>query len=397
MFSDPDAVKEIFADDGNGMHAGELAKSLSAFLGESSLLMLDGAEHIRHRKLLLPPFRGERMQSYAGSMLAESNAAVDTWRDGEAFAFHEHAQRITIRVILETVFGFRAGPKRDVFEKQLTRALEISAWAPLLIPAMQVDLGPWSPWGRWLRESGKAHRLLFAEIDERRREGDTSRNDVMSLLLSARDENGAPMTDQELRDELITLLVAGHETTATALGWALRWILTHPDVQRRLVAEIGAALPLTPERILKLEYLDAVIRESMRLNPVLPVVGRLLKRPMKIGGWDLPAGVAVIGSMYLAQRRAETYADPEVFDPDRFLKRKFSPNEMFPFGGGVRKCIGMAFALYEMKVVLATVLSRAKLSLAGPRPVVPVRRGVTLAPSEGLRIIAHRMPLRAVA
>jgi cytochrome P450 len=397
VFSDPAAVKEIFADDGTGMHAGEMAKPLAVFLGSSSVLLLDGPEHMRHRKLLLPPFRGERMQSYAETMIGETHAVIDTWRDGEPFTFHEQAQSITLRVILETVFGFRAGPKRDAFEKQIKRVLDLAAWPPLLLPMMQVDLGPWSPWGKWLRESRKVDKLLFAEMKERRRAADTTRNDVMSLLLSARDDHGAPMTDEELRDELVTLLVAGHETTATSLAWALSRIAARPDVERRLRAELETAGPLTPESVSKLEYLDAVIRESLRLDPVIPVVGRMLKAPTRIGGWDLPAGTGVLCSIYLAHRRTETYGNPRDFDPERFRDRKFSPSELFPFGGGVRRCLGMSFAVYEMKMVLATMLSRAKLSLADHRPIVPVRRGVTLAPSGGLRIVAHVAPKRAVA
>jgi cytochrome P450 len=397
VFSDPAAVKEVFADDGNGLHAGEMAKALEVFLGSSSVLLLDGTEHMRHRKLLLPPFRGERMQSYAHSMIEETHAAIDTWRDAEPFAFHEEAQRITLRVILETVFGFRAGSKRDAFEEQIKKVLDIASWPPLLLPMMQIDLGPWSPWGKWLRESRKANHLLYAEIKERRKSANTSRNDVMSLLLSARDDDGAPLTDEELRDELVTLLVAGHETTATALAWALRRIAARPDVERRLRAEIEAAAPLSPEKISKLEYLDAVIRESLRLDPVIPVVGRVLKEPARIGGWDLPAGAGVLCSIYLAHRRAATYANPHDFDPDRFSQKKFSPTELFPFGGGVRRCVGMAFAVQEMKMILATMLSRAKLSLADDRPIVPVRRSVTLAPSGGLRVVAQVAPKRAVA
>jgi cytochrome P450 len=296
-----------------------------------------------------------------------------------------------MRVILRTVFGFREGPKRAKFEQMLKELLDLASWPPLLLPVMQKDLGPWSPWGKWIRKKRAADVHLFAELAERRAQGDTGRNDVLSLLLAARDEQGNPMTDEELRDELTTLLVAGHETTATAIAWALRWILASPDVEARLRAEIRDAGELVPETIAKLEYLDAVIRESMRLSPVIPIVGRILKRPATIGGWDLPAGVGVLCSIYLAHRRADTYPRPWLFDPERFLKKKFTPYEIFPFGGGIRRCIGMSFAMYEMKMVLATVLSRAELALAPKRPIVAVRRSITLAPSEGLPLVVRSL------
>jgi len=388
VFSKPEAVKEIFADDGNGMHAGEMNKPLAVFLGESSVLLLDGKEHLRHRRVLLPPFHGERMQSYGAAMIEETHAAIAKMPENQVFSFHPHSQSITLRVILRSVFGFREGPKRDRFERILREVLELGSWAPLLLPIMQHDLGPWSPWGRWLRKNKIADELFYEELAERKQSTERG-DDVMSLLLAARDEDGNPMTDAELRDELTTLLVAGHETTATALAWALRWILASPDVEERLRAEISAAQPHTPEKIAKLEYLDAVIRESMRLNPVIPIIGRMLKEPIKIGDWELPAGVGVICSIYLAHRRAETHPRPWLFDPDRFLKKKFTPYEIFPFGGGIRRCIGMSFALYEMKMVLATLLSRMHLSLAPGRPIVAVRRSVTLAPSDGLRVIAR--------
>jgi cytochrome P450 len=198
------------------------------------------------------------------------------------------------------------------------------------------------------------------------------------------------MTEVELRDELVTLLVAGHETSATALAWTLRFLIAQPHLWARLESELrdasdGAALP-PPERIAKLELLDAVVREGLRLQPVIPIVGRYLDRPMRLGGWDLPAGVAVICSIYLAQRRPEAFPNPTKFDADRFLGKKPTPYELFPFGGGIRRCIGMAFALYEMKMVLAKIVTRTKLSLLEPDAVRVVRRSITLMPSEGLRV-----------
>ena len=401
LYSRPEDVKEVFADDGNLFHAGEFNLSLRAFLGEHSVLMLDGKEHMRHRRLLLPPFHGERMQAYGSAMLDAADDSIDAWPVGRPFAFHGHMQAVTLRVILRTVFGVDGAARLDRFDRVVTELLDIAAWPPLLVPAMQKDLGRWSPWGRYVRKRREADDLINAQIRERRAEGSRGRTDILSLLVDARDEAGNPMSDAELHDELVTLLIAGHETTATALAWTFRWLLEMPELAARLRSELAAAEaegPLTAERISKLEYLDAVAREALRLQPVIPLVGRILKRPARVGNYDLPAGVGVVCSIYLAQRRSDVYPNPRAFNPDRFLGKKFSPNEFFPFGGGIRRCIGMAFALYEMKMVIARVMSRATLSLAGTKPIRVVRRSITMTPSEGLSVtLVERRPRLSVA
>jgi cytochrome P450 len=387
----PETVKEIFADDGETFAAGKFNRSLAALLGDKSVLMLDGAEHRRHRRLLLPPFQGERMKAYGEVMLAAADASIDGWPQGEAFALHPHMQEITLRVIIRTVFGFEEGPRFDEMMRRMKRILDLGAWAGLLIPAMQVDLGRHSPWGKFRRAVAHGDAYLFEAIAERRATGARG-TDVLSLLLDARDEEGKPMTDAELRDELTTLLVAGHETSATALAWAVRWTLGTPGLAYRLRTEIADAnradgtKRLTAARAAELPLVDAICREALRLNPVVPLVGRILERPARVAGYDLPAGTPVVCSIYLAQRRAEVYPDPTRFDPTRFLGKKLSPSEFFPFGGGVRRCIGMSFALYEMRIVLARVFERAQLSLASPRPIRAVRRSITLSPSEGLLV-----------
>lgn len=397
VFSNPEAVKEVFADDGHTMHAGKANVPLKPFLGEHSLLMLDGDEHMRERRLLLPPFHGERMQAYGRTMIELTNAALDRWTTGTPFALHGELQAITLRIIVRTIFGIDDGPRFERFCEKLTRMTDIASWPWLILPVMQKDLGPLSPWGKFQRIGAEVDATLMETIAERRRAGTSGRTDILSMLVDARDENGKPMSDVELRDELVTLLVAGHETTATSIAWALRWILDRRDVKARLMAEIAATEAtgeLSPERIAKLEYMDAVVRETMRLQPVIPLVGRVLQKPANVGGWDLPAGSAVVCSIYLAQRRAQVYPNPTRFDPDRFMHKKFSPNEFFPFGGGIRRCVGMAFALYEMKMVLATLLVRTEMRLAPGKPVRAVRRAITLTPSEGLRVILDsRRPL----
>jgi cytochrome P450 len=387
VFSNPDAVKQVFADDGVNMHAGEANVPLKPFLGEHSVLMLDGAEHLRQRKLLLPPFHGERMQAYGQTMLDLANASLDHWPIGRPFSVHGELQAVTLRVIVRSVFGVDAGARFEDFCDKLSRLTEVASWPYLIIPAVQKDLGPLSPWGRFLRQAAVVDKALMDEISQRRALGTAGRTDVLSLLLDARDEAGAPMTDEELRDELVTLLVAGHETTATSLAWTLRFVLDRRDVLAKLTTELEAG-PLTPERIAKLEYLDAVTRETLRLQPVVPLVGRVLQRATTVAGHDLPAGAAVVCAIYLAHRRPEAYPDPTRFEPERFLRRKMTPNEFFPFGGGIRRCIGMAFALYEMKMVLAAVLSRGRLRIARGERVRPIRRSITMTPSRGLRIVA---------
>ena len=274
VYSNPEAVKEIFADPDETLLAGRFNLTLRAFLGEHSVLMLDGKEHLRQRRLLLPPFHGERMQAYGQAMLDVTDESIDRWPMHEVFAVHGHMQTITLRVILRTILGIEEPKRLAEMSAAITSVLELAAWPPLLIPAMQVDLGPWSPWGRYLRRAARMDELLRSEIRQRRRGAHDGRNDVLSLLIDARDEQGQPMTENELVDELVTLLVAGHETTATGLAWALRWILDTPAVEHRLLDELDRAAregPLTPERIGRLELLDAVVREALRLQPVIPI------------------------------------------------------------------------------------------------------------------------------
>ncbi len=384
MFSEPEAVHEVFADGGERLQAGRFNRTLAALLGDRSVLMVDGQAHRRKRRLLVPPFVGERMQAYGRVMQAAADRAIDAWPLGKPFRFQEPMQDITLRVIVETVFGFREGPRAEEIREKMRVVLKLGVWPPLLLPMMQKDLGRLSPWGRFRRAVEAGDRLFYSEIAARRASGERG-EDVLSVLLDVRDEDGAPMDDQELRDELVTLLVAGHETTATALSWALRWILDTPTLLPRLREELGGA-GSDPESIAKLPLLDAVVRETLRLQPVVPLVGRVVSEPTRIGGFDLPADTAVSCSIYLAQRRPGVYPEPDRFRPERFLGKRFSPSELFPFGGGVRRCIGMAFALYEMKMVLARVLTRTELVLEEPLSVRPVRRSITLAPSRGLPV-----------
>jgi cytochrome P450 len=394
VVANPEAVKEVFSGSGEVMAAGKVNNTLKPFLGPYSLLMLDGEEHLRQRRLVLPPFHGERMHAYGQTMLEATHRSIDSWPVGEPFPIHKRLQGITLEVILRAIFGVADAelPERAAL---VTRLLEVGAWPPLLVPYLQVDLGKWSPWGRFQALMAQADEMIFTEIRRRRADPTKGGADILSLLLEARDEGGAPLSDAELRDQLVTLLVAGHETTATALAWSIYWVTQTPGLLARLQAEIASAsadggASLAPDRVARLELLDATVREALRRQPVVPMVGRFLQQPARVAGFDLPAGVVVLPSIYLAQHRPEAFPEPERFRPERFLGVKASPYEWFPFGGGIRRCVGMAFALYEMKMVLAATLSRVSLRVLPRARIRAVRRSITLSPSGGLPVIVDK-------
>jgi cytochrome P450 len=388
----PDLVRQVFTGDPDVMRAGEANDILRPLLGSRSVLLLDGPEHVRQRKLLMPPFHGERVMAWARTMQEVTARAVDTWRAGSPFALHPHMQRITLEVILRTVFGVDEGSALDDLRDALTRVLDRQS-RPIdslfTLPPLRRSFLGLSPWDGFLRDREDADALIYRQIAWRRAEragGGAPRADVLAMLLDARDEDGEPMTDGELRDELVTLLVAGHETTATALAWALRFIAPDRPLARRLRDEIATA-DGDPLKIAKLELLDGAVKEALRLQPVIPMVGRLLAEPATFGKLRLPAGAVVAPSIYLVHHRPDLYPEPERFNPDRYATFKPATWELLPFGGGLRRCIGAAFAMYEMKMVLAAVLSRVEMQLAGGHRVRTVRRGITMTPSDGLPVV----------
>lgn len=393
FFSNPDAVKEIFTSDPEQLRAGEANVIVRPLLGDYSLLLLDGARHQRERRLMMPPFHGERMYVYGEAMRELTDRAIASWPVGQPFAIHPHMQQITLNVILRTVFGLAEDATLTRLRTLLTDVLATGANPFMLIPWLQIDLGPYSPWGKQVRRRKEIDQLLFAEFARRRATDLSGREDILSMLMQARDEDGQPLGDQHLRDELMTLLVAGHETTATSLAWMLYRILSRPDVLEKLQAELREAFgtgPVTPQQINKLEYLDATIKETQRLNPILPVVGRRLKTPTTIGGRTLPSGAVAMPCIYLTHHREDVWPEPNEFKPERFLSKKPTPWEFFPFGGGTRFCLGAGFATYEMKIVLAQILSRTTLRLASKRPIRVVRRSITFAPSEGMPVVLEK-------
>jgi cytochrome P450 family 135 len=377
---DPKAVKQVFTGDPDLLHAGQANAILAPVLGRRSVLLLDGPEHLRQRKLMLPPFHGERMRGYVRAMREAAEWHVAGWPRNRSFATLPSMQAITLDVIMRVVFGIHDERERERLSKPLRAQLDIvgNRLMVLLLFLFSNTDGSKRPRGPWVKVAAsrrEADRLIYEQIRTHREDPHgTERNDIFSLLLAARDEDGQPLTDTELRDELMTLLLAGHETTATAMAWTLERIVRHPEVLARLREEPDG------------DYLDAVIKETLRLRPVVPAVARKLMAPMQFGPWTLPAGVNIAPSIYLLHRRPDLYPDPNTFKPERFLERQPGTYEWIPFGGGVRRCLGASFALMEMKVVLGTILRSVELkpSRAGGEAVS--RRAITFAPAKGGRI-----------
>lgn len=393
VVSNPQAIQEIFTADPKLFESGEGNKILQSLTGDYSLLLHDGDYHQRQRRLLTPPFHGERMRAYGKLICDITEQVMNQQTIGKPFSARSSMQEISLRVIFRVVFGLDEEPRFQQLRQLLCSILDTFnsplSSSLLFIKALQQDLGPWSPWGRFVRRKQQIDKLLCALIRDRRTENNSSREDILSLMMSARDEAGEPMTDAELRDELMTLLFAGHETTATALAWALYWIHYLPQVREKLLQELDALGDNPdPDIIARLPYLNAVCCETLRIYPVgLFTFARIVRSPLRLMGYELEPGTVLAPCIYLTHHREEIYPEPKRFQPERFLKRQFSAYEFFPFGGGNRRCIGLALAQYEMKLVLATILRTKQLALVDRRPIKPVRRGITMAPAGGVRIV----------
>ncbi|HEY9852786.1 MAG TPA: cytochrome P450 [Leptolyngbyaceae cyanobacterium] len=392
--SNPKALQQILSSDTKQFEApGQFNGIFEFLLGKQSVIMLSGAAHQRQRQLMMPPFHGERMRTYGDTIDNITNDIINKWQIGKPFSARSVTQAIALRTILEAVFGLYEGPRAEKLEKLLSKLLDETG-TPLSVtmlyfPALQKDLGAWSPWGRFLRQRQQVDQLIYEEIRERRKNPDSSRTDILSMLIAARDEQGQSMTDEELRDELMTLLIAGHETTATALAWALYWIHKLPEVRQKLVEELDSlGNDADSNAIFKLPYLNAVCSETLRIYPVgMLTFPRVPKEPVSRGSYDLEPGTVLMGSIYLIHQREDLYPEPKQFKPERFLERQYSPYEFLPFGAGARRCIGFAFALFEMKIALAKILSRVELALADDREVKPIRRGLVTAPNRSIQLV----------
>jgi len=373
----PEGVRAVFTGDrASTMNPGR-SFLLEPLLGRRSILLQVGEEHLRRRRLMLPPFHGDRMRSYEQVIVDATRAAVARWPRGRAFPLLPEMQAITLDVILRAVFGLRPGRRADAIRDVLTRTLgeanRIGAQLSLALASERVRRR--HPLGRRIAHG---QRLILDEIAERRAGADLDeREDVLSLLMQARDEDGEPLSDDELRDQLVTLLVAGHETTATGLAWTFDALFRTPRALGRLREDPADA-----------RYLAAVVDEALRVRPVIPEVGRRIGQAIEVDGHRLEAGTDVLASIQLLHRRADLFEDPLAFRPERFLEDAPSTYTWIPFGGGTRRCLGAAFAQLEMRTVLRTVLDAVELRPATDRAEPVVRRPVTLAPANGTPALA---------
>ena len=387
FLADPEAVKQVFTGDPNLLRAGEANAVLRPILGAHSVLLLDEPEHMVQRKLMLPSFHGERMQRYGELMSAVAEREIATWPLHEPLRLWPRMQAVTLEVIMRAVFGVREADRLEHLRGLLGSLLDWTTQPRRLIAL--AALGPQRMVGTQAfdRALSPVHDALVEEIRRRRSDPDVAeRDDVLSLLVQARHEDGREMSDAELRDELVTLLVAGHETTATALAWAVERLLRHPGALERLADEVEAGEDA---------YLDAVVKETLRLRPVIPIVVRRLAEPMEIGGRLLPAGVSAAPCIYLVHRRADVYPEPHRFRPERFLEQPAGTYTWIPFGGGVRRCLGASFAVFEMKTVLAALVRSVRLRPARPERERTARRAITLTPSRGAEVLVEaRLPAR---
>lgn len=378
--ADTETVKEIFTGDASVFHAGEANEVMEPVLGSRSVLLLDEDEHLRERRLLLPPFHGDRVRRYRELVGEITAAEVGRWPRGRPFSLRPRMQAITLEVILRAVFGIREAERLDRLRVLLPKMLDhgtVVVWMPFL----RRDLGPGSPWRRFVRVRAEVDRLLLDEIRRRRGAADLQeRDDVLSMLLQARGEDGEPMSEKELRDELMTLLLAGHETTATGLAWAFERLTRTPRVMSRLQESLAGEEDDS--------YVDAVAKETLRARPVVYDVARKLAAPARVRGWELPAGAYVVPSITAIHLLKGIYEEAEEFRPERFLDGDQPDSYAWiPFGGGRRRCIGAAFATMEMKAVLREVLTRVEVRAPDPRPERIRLHNVTLVPAKGARVL----------
>ncbi len=381
VIADPDIVKQIFTGDPRVFHAGEGNQILRPILGENSVLVLDEKKHIAQRKLLLPPFHGERMQAYGEKMAEIAAREIESWPTGVPYKLRPRMQAITLEIILETVFGVHGGERMEPLRDALRDFLDLTTNPVALLPALMVGPDRLKRIPAFRRRIGRVDELIAQEIAERRTIEDVAeRDDILSMLVAARHEDGSPMSDAEIRDELLTLLVAGHETTATALSWAMERLVRHPEKLERLRDEVEAGEDA---------YLTATIQETLRLRPVIVAVIRQLTEPVELGGYELPAGARVTPSIHLIHRDPEIYPEPERFLPERFLDEPPGTYTWIPFGGGVRRCLGAAFAQFEMQVVLRELVRRHEIAPATPASERPFRRAITETPRHDATVVLN--------
>jgi cytochrome P450 len=384
MTGDPEHARAIFSADPDTLEPFNV-KLLAPFFGERSVIMTGGERHRRDRKLLTPPFHGARMRAYGRAIVDATRSQTQGWRPGWVGPVQRDTEAVSLDVIIRAVFGIEEPGQRRRWSEAIRENVSSASPVIIFLPGLRREFLGLGPWARFRRARASLDELIFSELASRRARG-AKGEDILSLILAARYDDGTSMTDEEIRDQLLTLLAAGHETTATALAWALYWIHRDPKLLGDLRAELGSSgRDAEPDAVAALPLLDATCAETLRLHPIVPDVARRLRAPLTLGRWTIPAraGVAVVTA--LLHNNPAIYPRPDAFDARRFLDAKPSPFSYTPFGGGSRRCLGAAFALYEMKLVLATLLSDFELQLVDMR-VRPSRQNVTMGPRGGIRM-----------
>ncbi len=390
----PEALRQIFSKDRQQFSApGEAHKMMSFIAGESSVVCLSGEEHKRRRELLAPAFHGERLIVYGDLITQITEEVMAELSPGQSLLGCDLTRNITLRMIIKIVFGIYQGERYqkirklfssmvDLFDSPVTAAL-------ILIPDFQKDFGSWSPWGRFIRQRQEVDDIIYQEIRERRENPDPDRTDILSLLMSAHYEDGTSLSDQELRDELMNLLLAGHETTANTLAWGLYWVHYLPEVKDKLMAELSTLKEkLEPLEVSKLTYFSAFCNEVLRTSPIsFGTFTRVVQEPVNLLEYHLEPGTIVLGCMPMTHQREDLYPNPKQFKPERFLERKYSPYEFMPFGQGARRCVGAALAMFELKLAIAHILCNYELTLVDQRPEKIQRKGLGLRPGRGVKMI----------
>jgi cytochrome P450 len=388
MVFGPAHVKQLFRGSPEQLRAGEANAPLGPVLGERSVLLLDGAEHIRHRRLMLPSFHGERMRAYEEVMREAADREIESWPVGKTFKLLPSMQSLTLAVMMRAVFGLEEGPRQEDLKRRVRAMIDpVGTRLGFMLLALSNGRLGSSRFQAFEQRRAAVDELIYDEIARRRAEKDLSwREDVLSMLLLARDDEGETLTDREVRDELVTLLVAGHETTATGLAWAFELLLRNPAVLERLRATLARG---------ESEYLEAVTKETLRLRTVVPGVGRVVRgEPFELGGYVIPPGIEINPSIATIHRRPDCYPDPNAFRPERFIGEDAPDTYTWiPFGGGTRRCLGASFATFEIQVVIRRVLERTRLEPASMRPEKRLRKGVTIVPKRGVRVLQREAPL----
>jgi cytochrome P450 len=385
VIAEPAAARAVISGDPSVFRAGDANGILRPVVGAHSLLTLDGSEHMAHRRILLPGFGGDHARAFAQSVAEIADRRVSTWREGEVVALQSEMEAISLEAILRVVFGASEGERVDRIRELIPDMMRRSASPFTILPYFRYELGGVTPYGRLMRVLEELDELFMAALRERRAAGGGGA-DALSLLAAATGEDGEPLSDREVRDELLTLIMAGYETTTSALAWSFERLMRSPAVLEQLLKELDDDGD---------EYLDAVVRESLRIRPVVPIVARKLKKEVELGDRRIPAGSVLLVSVYLLHRDPILYEDPEEFRPERFLEGEHEGGVWIPFGGGVRRCLGASFAQVEMKVVLRTVLGRVRLQAVDPADEPVARRRFTFAPGGEALALVEGLPAAA--